>query len=945
MENRKKGKIINGRKNRQTPEAGIESALALVPNGQTRATTLLRRSGVAEVRGEAARPTSESLAGAQRLVGEMLSLGYLPTASLIEELQQASAAGLLEFERSTIAAMRELRGDQPSLPQLRNFADNQVASSAQAMLERIALFFGFGTPKGVEAPVSDGGCALKVQTTSAMPGTYGPGIDQESRGCAAGKLSMAVQGACSICHFRVGDQAQLMELALADRSRAGDRPLPSRGVDLAPSGGALRSLAREAAGKLGSSLAALSDAERIDLINLIGISLDGVKEDELQGAAMETAKEAMRGGLPQREARALMVGTLMRASSEPGETLTAISKAIGGMLPTDVLRAIDVMGGGDGTLSASKLPQESAIRGSSEGRKRALRIRVPRMSRRTRRAICSALEDSFSELAGQGEHGQTLAWEALSGNAEAFKHLARDLHVHEGRARWPRLGAAMALLSSEGDANLIGDERHQSLARELAGMTPGEADRARTLMSGVEQAMAQGDVATAAALLERRPGMLARAIDRLLRSEAGRSGNSAPAAEAAFSRSLPKLNMNLMVSLHGHFGRRDKPDATRSYRSRGERATRQLNDTRTPLGRRMIVRLQSAIEAEVIRRAGTLEKFDVLHVDPDLLGVRLSASSRHASSGQEGLAMGTRMRLTPQGSEPARIARLFMHWAQKGSSVDLDLSATVHDKDGKQIAVCSFHDLRDFGMVHSGDLRNAPLPTGATEYIDIDLEKVRSKGGVTVLAHVNSYTEVPFSQLARATCGVMSRTKIDADDREFDPQTVSTKFDVVSESNSKILCALDLSTPGAERIISLDIEDDKKGYGLAINNRLTDLALAAAGNGQGFPISLLIGAHATRADELRCGSLSWRQGAGESALEYALRIQGDLERIELGELDANESSSPKRSAGREMHVVSTSLHALPEGSWLIEAQAGATQPAGVERHSLRWLIDSLSRVV
>ena len=103
---------------------------------------------------------------------------------------------------------------------------------------------------------------------------------------------------------------------------------------------------------------------------------------------------------------------------------------------------------------------------------------------------------------------------------------------------------------------------------------------------------------------------------------------------------------------------------------------------------------------------------------------------------------GSVLPLTPQGAEAATTARLFMHWAQKDRAgpINLDLSAMACNAEVKTVGKCTFSELRAPGMVHSGDLRSAPLPVGATEYIALDLEQLRKAGATLVIAPVYPYT-------------------------------------------------------------------------------------------------------------------------------------------------------------------------------------------------------------
>lgn len=96
------------------------------------------------------------------------------------------------------------------------------------------------------------------------------------------------------------------------------------------------------------------------------------------------------------------------------------------------------------------------------------------------------------------------------------------------------------------------------------------------------------------------------------------------------------------------------------------------------------------------------------------------------------------------------------------------------------IAVMSYYHLKlttaqnEIVAVSSGDLRGAPGPDGATEYVDLSCECAASMGARFAVMVINAYAGLPFSALERAFAGIMLR-----DDRlgsHFDPRTVKLKF-------------------------------------------------------------------------------------------------------------------------------------------------------------------------
>ena len=284
----------------------------------------------------------------------------------------------------------------------------------------------------------------------------------------------------------------------------------------------------------------------------------------------------------------------------------------------------------------------------------------------------------------------------------------------------------------------------------------------------------------------------------------------------------------------------------------------------------------------------------------------------------EGLAPPDRvLPLTPQGTAPATTARLFLHRAHKDrtGSIDLDLSALACGETGRTVGQCTFSERRAPGMVHSGDLRSAPLPAGATEDIDLDLAGLRADSAVMVFASVYSFTSVPFSGMERALCGLMSRVDTARGTREMDLSAVRLKFDLRGEQTSCTLLAIDLRGPGGEQVIFLELTGDRGGY-------------QVTGRDPMGALTLLVAPHLTRAKTVRCGAQTWTRQAVESREDFARRVQPAL--IDCAEgriMGADETAD--RTGGPTLLITDQPRRALSAGDTVIRFRPGITQPAGI----------------
>ena len=119
-----------------------------------------------------------------------------------------------------------------------------------------------------------------------------------------------------------------------------------------------------------------------------------------------------------------------------------------------------------------------------------------------------------------------------------------------------------------------------------------------------------------------------------------------------------------------------------------------------------------------------------------------------------------------------------------------------YDESWRYIGVCSYYQLKATGQKgavlarSSGDLRNAPWPDGASEFVDLHRGPALDNGVRYAVMVVNNYAGMPFSQLERGFAGLMLRD--DADGKHFDPRTVELKFALDGENGVFLPLVVDL---------------------------------------------------------------------------------------------------------------------------------------------------------
>jgi len=135
--------------------------------------------------------------------------------------------------------------------------------------------------------------------------------------------------------------------------------------------------------------------------------------------------------------------------------------------------------------------------------------------------------------------------------------------------------------------------------------------------------------------------------------------------------------------------------------------------------------------------------------------------------------------------------RLFLHWEQPPSArTDLDLSVAFFDDQWRHTGTCDYTSLAIEGATHSGDLTDAPPPLGASEFVDLHVEKLLMAGARHAVMAVFSFDGTPFEQLPHAFAGVMLAPD---EGTHFDARAVAQRFDLRGKSRITVPLTIDLA--------------------------------------------------------------------------------------------------------------------------------------------------------
>ena len=433
--------------------------------------------------------------------------------------------------------------------------------------------------------------------------------------------------------------------------------------------------------------------------------------------------------IPQKENRAILGALLAAHTTKAQDFLAAYVTSA-----TDVLRLAAALSGGDVSLATNTKFH---------------------LARPERRLLLSLLE---AVAAAPSSERRTPLAQDLDRHAGMWKRLAHETHAGEFARRYPHAYAALTLIRA--DATIP------------------------TVASAVEAALARTDVAGALTALSSRPGDLARRLDHLLRADA----RTTDAVLAAFEAAAPKVSTPVLLGLACHFAHRSNPSPVRVFFPKGAVAKAAVIANETGELPAEVCDRASAIANEALRaRFAALAPLGKVYLDPALTDCLVPAGARSASASARTITRGSRFALEPG----KNTARFFIWWRNMadGGRVDLDLTSAMYDENFTSMGEVAYYNLRAGFGAHSGDIVNAPA--GASEFIDVNLEKAAAAGVRYVGMIVTSYTQQPFNTIPECFAGWMMRSHVQSGEI-YDPRTVIDKLDVTSPTKMTMPLLIDV---------------------------------------------------------------------------------------------------------------------------------------------------------
>lgn len=320
-------------------------------------------------------------------------------------------------------------------------------------------------------------------------------------------------------------------------------------------------------------------------------------------------------------------------------------------------------------------------------------------------------------------------------------------------------------------------------------------DKFYSFASKIEMMIEKNEINEAAKALVNRPGEFARRLDKLLRHCSDNTVMN------YFDTIADKVSTPVLIQLRDHFKNRNS-GLPRFAMPKGATAKLAVFPKAEGTVDDYIAGAITAIcEDALLIRFGAKSQLGKVFIDPSMQNFLLPQSQRSANAGLMQVSRGSKFDI---GS--GNILRFFLHW--KGY-IDVDLSAVFFDEKWKQISHVSYTNLKEpkIGACHSGDITTAP--SGASEFIDVDINKCINRGIRYISMDVLVYSGINFDELEDCFAGWMTREN---DTGEiFEVKTVQNKFDITCAAKNLTPAIFDL----VERKV---IWVDMSFSGSAINN-------------------------------------------------------------------------------------------------------------------------------
>lgn len=349
-------------------------------------------------------------------------------------------------------------------------------------------------------------------------------------------------------------------------------------------------------------------------------------------------------------------------------------------------------------------------------------------------------------------------------------------------------------------------ERLHTAANKLRNNEP-----LNTFYHRVEKAFSSKRYNYAVELLASRPGEFIKSFNRLLMVEINDTEcmkNYVDCLIASARNAFAKTRPEDLVKFIGYLKSRTREDRLPVHFVKGQIVQPEKKYEVIPKATADF--FTSLAEIEIMQQIKTGKPYGKVYIDPALKKSPLPSETSDMDGSMNSYSRGTRIPVEKTEDGKPKNMRMFVWWTNRKdhTCVDLDLSANFYkENDGKieymdSVAYHSHYNEGDGAIVHSGDITNGGSykGDGVTEYIDINMEKVKMLGIDYIEVYINSYSGGPFKNIP-CLGGWQEREELDKS-QQFDIKAVKQTSQLNRNVQGVVMAILDVR---AAEIIWMDL--------------------------------------------------------------------------------------------------------------------------------------------
>lgn len=351
---------------------------------------------------------------------------------------------------------------------------------------------------------------------------------------------------------------------------------------------------------------------------------------------------------------------------------------------------------------------------------------------------------------------------------ESQNNLEEDMLRH--RMKWIRLGEVL----HPGEFSTKFPKAFKSFSAIR------NSEKIETFGRTIELGLKEMEVSKILKPLMSRPGEFARRLDHVLRT-----AENMGEVVSAFEKIVDKISIPVLLQLKNHFENRNWM-MTRSVFPKGNVAKVKTIPVVAEMDSVICSKIVSICSDSLVKKFAKKEPLGKVFVSDDLKNMVVPFSQRSASKALKTIVRGSRL---PLGE--GDFVRFFIWWKNTDRRIDVDSSCVFFDAGYQRLDYIAFNKKYVNGEYaqHSGDIVDAPF--GASEFIDLDIEKCLGKGIRYAVLDIRNFTGVKYSEMTECFSGFMMRKKI-MDGEIFEPKTLSNKFDLNSDSLASMPVIIDI---------------------------------------------------------------------------------------------------------------------------------------------------------